>query len=99
MGLMIYLQDEDGERRQTLSDERNLVHRQLTFNDGSILSGIDWYGDTVFNNLQMRQFVPAWEAIIENATDPDERMLVNEILALAKEVQHGVHLYLKFEGD
>jgi hypothetical protein len=101
MGLVITLQDERGARQETIRDTQNLLHRLLTPYQGreSVLAEIDWYGNTIFNRVQMPRFMSAWGALAEQAQTPDETKLVGEIRELAERCESDVHLYLKFIGD
>jgi hypothetical protein len=56
MGLNIVLTDCNGEFVERIDDPRNLLHRLLPPADEeseSVLTKIDWYGDTYFNHLQI----------------------------------------------
>lgn len=60
MGIDIQLQNEDGEILERISDEKRLLHDLLPVGDHSLLSGIDLYGDTIFNRIQMDDFLSEW---------------------------------------
>lgn len=93
MGLIIQLQDEDGKLiGEPIADDRSLLHQLLTMShDGDILSGIDWYGDTTFNRLQIRHFLSAWEALINRSINLDEQSFLVAVLKLARAVQQDTH--------
>ena len=102
MGLCIALEKENGQAIETLLDEKNLLHKLLPTENGeshSMLMFIDWYGNTVFNRLQMKRFLVEWASIVERAHTADEKSLVADIKALALRCEEGVHMYLKFIGD
>ena len=101
MGLCISLQDEAGESIETVIDENNLLGKLLPSDDNvsPILASIDWYGDTVFNRVQMKYFLREWDKVIEHARTSDEQNLLLRIKGLAHRCLDGVHLYLKFIGD
>jgi hypothetical protein len=102
MGLRIALEDENGKVVEALSDEKNLLRKLLPAELGlphSLLGFIDPYGDTVFNRLQMNQFLAEWGNITEQARTPEEKSLMAGVKALAQSCEAGVHLYLKFIGD
>jgi hypothetical protein len=99
MGLYIALQKESCVVVEGVADESNLLHRVLPRGDGSLLSGIDWYGDTIFNGLQMKQFLTEWSQLEKTTGDPVELKLLATIQQLASRCQNGTHLYLKFVGD
>jgi hypothetical protein len=101
MGLVITLQDERGTPEEKICDTQNLLHRLLTPYQGteSSLAEIDWYGNTIFNRIQMPRFLSAWRTLAQEAQTPDEAKLVREIRELAERCESEVHLYLKFIGD
>jgi len=102
MGLCIVLENEAGESLEMLLDGKNLLHKLLPSHDDDahpLLASIDWYGDTVFNNLQMKRFLAEWENLVQRAGSPEEQELVAGIKSLGHRCRDGVHLYLKFIGD
>lgn len=101
MAIEVALQNERGEVLAIVHDSRNLMPRVLerSLADQPYLSQIDWYGDTVFNRVQMPGFLSAWRVLAEKTQSPDEAKLVNEISKLAERCASEVHLYLKFIGD
>jgi hypothetical protein len=64
----------------------------------SLLAEIDWYGDTVFDHMQMPRFLSQWQAPARNSQSPDEEQIVEELEHLPNGA-NAVHLYLKFIGD
>jgi len=101
MGFDIHLETERGEVRATVEDPKNLLHRVLerSVREEPLLAEIDWYGDTVFNRLQMPRFLSQWRVLAKNCKSPEEAKLVDEVTALAEQCEGGVHLYLEFIGD
>jgi len=102
MGLNIELQDELGDRIAGVDDSKNLLANllpEVSGDDYPLLGSIDPYGDTVFNNLQMRRFPTEWAVVSEKANTADEQLLVSTIEALARRCCDEVHVYLKFIGD
>jgi hypothetical protein len=101
MGLAVVLENERGERRETVVDPKNLLHGLLEPHqrDGSLLGQIDWYGDTVFNRVQMPLFLSAWRELAQQVKTVEQARLVEQITALAELCGSSVHLYLKFIGD
>jgi hypothetical protein len=63
MGFDIELQSERGETLQAVSDPKNLLDRLMEAytGDDPLLGEIDWYGDPVFNRLQIPRFMSAWK--------------------------------------
>jgi hypothetical protein len=99
VGLYIALERENGEEEAGVPDVHNLLRTLLPQEDGSLLSGIDWYGDTTFNGQQMKPFLTEWQRLRRSATRPDESLLLDAIESLALRCRDGVHLCLKFVGD
>ena len=60
-----------------------------------MLFGIDEYGDTYFNRLQVPLLTSELERL--TASHPKLRDQISELVAFARSV--GVHEYLKFIGD
>ncbi len=102
MGLCVQLSDEKGASLALVCDEKNLLNRLLpSYDDESkpILSSIDPYGDTVFNNIQMLRFLVEWDNVAKGAVSVEEQELMDQIRKLGERVRDEVHLYLKFIGD
>lgn len=99
MAFDVVLQKESGAIIGRIGDDQNLLHRLLIPGGATILGGIDWYGDTIFNRQQMKQFIPAWNKLLAEASSEDEQALLTSIKELAVRCEHGVHLFLKFIGD
>jgi len=102
MGLDIELQDEWGGRIDSVTDPKNLLGRLLPANNDHayvLLSGIDPYGDTLFNCIQMERFISEWRNVVSKAENQEERELVSKIESLAHRCRNEVHVYLKFIGD
>jgi hypothetical protein len=102
VGLNIELQDELGSRLDGVDDPKELLSGLLpSVGDDAypMLGSIDPYGDTVFNNLQMRRFLAEWAMLLRNARAAEEQLLVSTIESLARRCRDEVHVYLKFIGD
>jgi hypothetical protein len=101
MGFAINLENERGEILVAVIDPTNILHGLLerSFGLEPILKEIDWYGDTVFNRLQIPRFLSNWETLASQAQHPSELEMVNHVKALAIRCEESVHLYLKFVGD
>jgi len=102
MGLCIALENETGDTLAIITDEKNYLHKLLQHPDHAaeaMLSSIDWYGDTVFNRVQMTRFLAEWETLMKNASTSEEQALITGVKELAQRCRDGVHLYVKFIGD
>jgi hypothetical protein len=101
MGFDINLETERGEVLATVSDPTNLLHRLLerSFSLEPVLEEIDWYGDTVFNRLQIPRLLSSWETLVSQCQNPSELEIADRVKALAIRCREGVHTYLKFVGD
>jgi hypothetical protein len=102
MGLRIQLQTERGEVLEVVDDPKNLLHAFLPGDeeaDYPLTGGIDWYGDTVFNQQQMARFLAEWQRLVPAAQALGGADLHRAIEAMGEKVRTGSHLYLKFVGD
>jgi len=99
VGIDVNLQDEHGAVIEVLHDEKSLLSKLLPRGNPSLLSGIDLHGDTIFNRLQMDQFLLEWNELKKKEMAPDRADHLEKIETLALRCQREVHLYLKFIGD
>jgi hypothetical protein len=100
MGISVVLRSESQEVLDRVDDDNNLLHVLLpTESSESILGVVDWYGDTIFNRLQMDQFLPEWEMLKQRASTQNEVALIEKVKELALRCQSEPHLYLAFIGD
>jgi hypothetical protein len=102
MGMDIFLLNERGGIIEEVGDPANYLHRLLPSHDDETyqcLRFIDWYGDTIFNRLQMERFLLELERIKGKARTPQEQELLGGIERLARRCTEESHRYLKFYGD
>lgn len=102
MPISVALTDENGEELERVDDDGNLLHRLLPSHDDQsyqMLRFIDWYGDTIFNQLQIQPFLDEWARLEAAATTPEQKQLLSRIKGLAQQCLREPHLYLKFYGD
>jgi hypothetical protein len=102
MGLTINLENERGKVLGSVVDPKNALHRLLReegLQASCCLRFIDWYGDTIFNRLQMQLFLPEWTDLADHAISEEERQIIADVALLAKECRDDVHRYLRFKGD
>jgi hypothetical protein len=78
-----------------------VINDWLPFGDSAypMLQYIDEYGDTIFNGLQMREFLEEWDRLTQTLTNPDQRKIVLDIRQLAEKCQRRPQTYLRFIGD
>jgi len=96
------LQTEDGEEVERLTDSEGVLNRLIPSLEDEAFQCwrfIDPYGDTVFNRLQMPQFLAELSVIRDKAADATERRVLDVLERLAKRCHDEVHLYLSFRGD
>ena len=101
MGLSIVMTDYSGKVFERVDDPKNALHKLLPPSDeesASLLTKIDWYGDTYFNYLQMKRFLAEWDQLGQRAETPEEVELVDGVRRLAKRCQEDRSL-LRFIGD
>jgi hypothetical protein len=103
MGIIkIALVDEDGHDEAEVSGDPHLLDPLLPKYQGEryhCLRFIDLYGDTVFNNPQMKQLAVEWDDLEQPATDAPTRSLLQQVRDLIRVGSSQYHLYLKFFGD
>jgi hypothetical protein len=100
--LAVAVERENGEVVEKMPDERNLLCKPLPVGmeqPNGLLGLIDPYGDTVFNRLQIDQFLAEWATVAERARNDEEKAIVIGVAALAERCRAGAHLYLKFIGN
>lgn len=95
------MESETGEVLATISDPQNLLHRLLerSVTVEPLLAEIDWYGDTIFNRLQIPRFLSHWRTLASQGKSPDELKIVEDVKELAVRCGGSAHLYLRFVGD
>ncbi len=101
MGLSIAVSGLGGEILEQVDDPKNYLHRLLLAADErniSVLSKIDWYGDTYFNYLQLPGFLAEWEVLAPRTTTAEERALIDAVRRLAQRCLEKRYL-LRFIGD
>ncbi len=102
MGINVELRDEtwrvlyrlDGALPQSLSFYTGESEQR----EFPLTSGIDPYGDTIFNHRQMPQFFFQWK-VLSSEFQGREKVLMDEVFRLAQRCQSEVHVYLAFIGD
>lgn len=101
MGLSVVVTDYTGKAFERVDDPTNILHRLLpptNEESTSLLAKIDWYGDTYFNYLQLKQFLEEWEELGKRVQKADENDLVEGVKRLADRCRRDRSL-LRFIGD
>jgi hypothetical protein len=96
MSLVVKLEDDLGERSEWV-----VLHGVVP--DGAntdflLLSGIDQFGKTVFNHLQMEAFLKEWERAKDRARDESEKEAWQKVKDMAETCRQDRDLYLRFVG-
>jgi hypothetical protein len=102
MGLDIRLETERGDIIDSVGDPHNLLHNLLPLpgdESDTMLSWIDWYGNTTFNHLQMKRFLGEWDRVIRRVENPEATDLLSRIRELAVRCSEERTFHLKFIGD
>jgi hypothetical protein len=102
MGICIALRTETGNDLEFIPDDRNVLHSflpQPCTDSDSMLGSIDWYGNTIFNRVQMKRFLEEWDHLAERSGTPEQRDLLASVRKLALRCQDELHSYLWFIGD
>jgi hypothetical protein len=104
LGIEIQLQDEYSCRIDGVADSSGQLSKLLPAMNGdgssyALLSGIDPYGDTTFNRIQMPRFLSEWALLISQAQSSEQVEVVIIVTRLAERCADEVHTYLKSIGD
>ena len=102
MGVDLKWEGEFGDIIEEIHDPKKDFVRLLRKSDISethCLQYIDFYGDTVFNRMQIPIFINELEKILKGCEDIESRNIGMKILNIAKKSLDSVHTYLKFYGD
>ena len=67
--------------------------------DFVLLSGIDPFGKTVFNHLQMEVFLKEWERAKDRVRDDNQLEAWEKVKHMAETCRHDRDLYLRFVGN
>jgi hypothetical protein len=101
MPLKVVLQTIDGKRFDEALPPNAALNRILPFGNNTfpLLQFIDPYGDTIFNGIQMRAFLPEWSQLTYCVTDGEESEFMLKVRAMAERCKHEPHVLLRFVGD
>lgn len=97
MSLVVKLEDDLGERSDWV-----MLHGVVPSKEECgfpILRGIDPFGKTVFNHLQMESFLDEWERVSERARDESQKEAWQRVKEMAQACRQDRDLYLRFVGN
>src|SRR4029077_19564623 len=97
MSLVVKLEDDLGERSEWV-----MLHGVVpgtTHDDFLPLSGIDPFGKTVFNHLQMEPFLKEWDRAKERVRDDTQLQAWEKMNKMGETARHDRDLYLRFVGN
>jgi hypothetical protein len=97
MSLVVKLEDDLGERSEWVI--LNGVLPGATGANFVLLSGVDPFGKTVFNHLQMEAFLKEWELARERARDESQVEAWKKVKEMAEACRDDRDLYLRFVGN
>jgi hypothetical protein len=96
MSLVVKLEDDLGEQTDWVILHGVVPSREHEF---PVLGGIDPYGKTVFNHLQMEAFLEEWERARERARDESQKEAWEKVKEMAQRCRDDRDLYLRFVGN
>ena len=97
MSLVVKLEDDLGERSEWV-----VLHGVVpaaNHADFLLLSGIDPFGKTVFNHLQMETFLKEWDRAKARVRDETQLDAWQKVKLMAETCRHDRDLYLRFVGN
>jgi hypothetical protein len=97
MSLLVKLEDDLGERSEWV-----MLHGLVPAAERAeylLLSGIDPFGKTVFNHLQMEPFLEEWERIKDRVRDDTQLEAWQKVKQMAETCRQDRDLYLRFVGN
>jgi hypothetical protein len=60
---------------------------------------IDWYGDTIFNTMQVQHILIELNSLEQQSLSDEERKLLADLRIMAQVCLSEPHLFLRFYGD
>jgi hypothetical protein len=97
MSVVVKLEDELGEQGEWVILHDVLpTHREAQF---PLLRGIDPFGNTIFNHLQMEPFLEEWERIEDRAHDESQKQAWRKVKEMAEKCRADRDLFLRFVGN
>ncbi|HUB01882.1 MAG TPA: hypothetical protein VL983_04325 [Terriglobales bacterium] len=96
MSIVVKLEDDLGEHSEWVI--LNGVIPGTTGTDFLLLSGVDPFGKTVFNHLQMEAFLTEWERAKDRVRDESQMEAWEKVKQMAESCRRDRDLYLRFVG-
>ena len=97
MSLVVKLEDDLGERSEWVI--LNGVIPASSDTAFVLLNGVDPFGKTVFNHLQMEAFLQEWERARERVRDDSQMEAWQRVKEMAEACRRDRDLYLRFVGN
>jgi hypothetical protein len=97
MSIVVKLEDDLGEHSEWVI--LNGVIPGTTDGSFLLLSGVDPFGKTVFNHLQMEAFLTEWERAKDRVRDESQMEAWQKIKQMAETCRNDRDLYLRFVGN
>jgi hypothetical protein len=97
MSLVVKLEDNLGERSEWVV--LNGVVPAANHADFLLLGGIDPFGPTVFNHLQMETFLKEWDRAKDRVRDESQLEAWEKVKQMAETCRQDRDLYLRFVGN
>src|SRR5258708_40295045 len=97
MSLVVKREDDLGERGEGVM-LRGVVPA-TSHDDFLLLSGIDPFGKTVFNHLQMEPFLKEWDRAKDRVRDDTQLQAWEKVKNMYETCLHHRDLYLRFVGN
>lgn len=97
MSLVVKLEDDLGEHGEWII--LNGVIPGSADSKFVLLNGIDPFGKTVFNHLQMESFLEEWEGVRDRARDESQKEAWRKVKDMAETCHKDRDLYLRFVGN
>ncbi|MGO8986956.1 MAG: hypothetical protein ACLPHI_06255 [Terriglobales bacterium] len=97
MSLVVKLEDDLGERGEWV-----MLHGVVPaarHGEFQLLSGIDPFGKTLFNHLQMENFLKEWDLVKDRVRDESELEAWEKVKHMAESCRQDRDLYLRFVGN
>ena len=96
MSLVVKLEDDLGERSEWVI--LNGVLPDASDANYTLLAGVDPFGKTVFNHLQMEAFLKEWERARDRVRDETQQESWERVKQMAETCRQDRDLYLRFVG-